>query len=296
MTVVSQKEIACNIYEMVMEGELVSKMSSPGQFVHIRISEGLDTLLRRPISISSIIPEKQQCKITYRAEGKGTKLLALKQPGEMLDVLGPLGNGFSIQHLQRGDHALIVGGGIGVPPLLELTKQLHGKGVSTSHVLGFQSKNDVFYKNDFSYFGDTYVTTVDGSYGKEGYVTNLLEEINPEFTTLFSCGPTPMLKAIETMYPKMMCTYLLKSVWAVELELALLAFVTYKETLKAMLIKKFAQTDQSLKQGRLSYDMLRCSVTGIEFKNPIMPASGCFGFGREYAKFYDLECPWSNND
>ncbi|QFT88805.1 Dihydroorotate dehydrogenase B (NAD(+)), electron transfer subunit [Bacillus sp. THAF10] len=202
MTVVSQKEIACNIYEMVMEGELVSKMSSPGQFVHIRISEGLDTLLRRPISISSIIPEKQQCKITYRAEGKGTKLLALKQPGEMLDVLGPLGNGFSIQHLQRGDHALIVGGGIGVPPLLELTKQLHGKGVSTSHVLGFQSKNDVFYKNDFSYFGDTYVTTVDGSYGKEGYVTNLLEEINPEFTTLFSCGPTPMLKAIETMYPK----------------------------------------------------------------------------------------------
>lgn len=201
MTIISQTTIARNIYEMTLEGELVDQMSSPGQFVHIRVTEGFDTLLRRPISISSIDKENRLCKITYRAEGKGTMLLAAKQPGEKLDILGPLGNGFPTHELQRGDHALIVGGGIGVPPLLELTKQLHRNGISTTHVLGFQSKKDVFYKNEFSYYGDTYIATVDGSYGTKGFVTNILDEIKPSFHTLFSCGPTPMLKAIENLYP-----------------------------------------------------------------------------------------------
>jgi dihydroorotate dehydrogenase electron transfer subunit len=104
--------------------------------------------------------------------------------------------------LQRGDHALIVGGGIGVPPLLELTKQLHRNGVRTTHILGFQSKEDVFYKDEFAYFGDTYIATVDGSYGTHGFVTNVLDEITPAFHTLYSCGPTPMLKALENLYPR----------------------------------------------------------------------------------------------
>jgi dihydroorotate dehydrogenase electron transfer subunit len=202
MKVISQKNLARNIYEMTLEGELVDLMSSPGQFVHIRVGEGLDPLLRRPISIACIDDVKRQCKITYRAEGKGTMLLAKKLPGDLLDVLGPLGNGFPLHELQRGDHALIVGGGIGVPPLLELTKQLHRNGVRTTHVLGFQSKEDVFYKNDFAYFGDTYIATVDGSYGTHGFVTNVLDEITPSFHTLYSCGPTPMLKALENLYPK----------------------------------------------------------------------------------------------
>ncbi|CAG9619776.1 dihydroorotate dehydrogenase electron transfer subunit [Sutcliffiella rhizosphaerae] len=201
MTVISQKEIARNIYEMTLEGELVEMMSSPGQFVHIRVTEGFDTLLRRPISISSIDTKKGRFRITYRADGKGTKLLATKQSGEKIDVLGPLGNGFPIAQLNSRDHALIVGGGIGVPPLLELTKQLNQTGVRTTHILGFQSKEDVFYKNEFSYFGDTYVATVDGSYGTKGFVTTILDEITPSFTTLFACGPTPMLKALENMYP-----------------------------------------------------------------------------------------------
>lgn len=201
MTIISQTNIARNIYEMTLEGELVDLMSSPGQFVHIRVTEGFETLLRRPISISCIDKKKRQCKITYRAEGKGTMILAGKQPGEKLDILGPLGNGFQVEELQRGDHALIVGGGIGVPPLLELTKQLNRKGVRTTHVLGFQSKEDVFYKNEFAYFGDTYVATVNGTYGTEGFVTNVLDEIQPSFNTLFACGPTPMLAALENLFP-----------------------------------------------------------------------------------------------
>ncbi|WP_078380956.1 dihydroorotate dehydrogenase electron transfer subunit [Sutcliffiella halmapala] len=201
MKVVSQQNLARNIFEMTLEGELIDMMSSPGQFVHIRVGEGLDPLLRRPISIAGIDKEKGQCKITYRAEGKGTIMLSRKHEGESIDVLGPLGNGFPIHELQRGDKALIVGGGIGVPPLLELTKQLYRKGIQTTHVLGFQSKADVFYKNEFAYYGDTYIATVDGSYGTKGFVTNVLEDLQPEFHTLFSCGPTPMLKALEDLYP-----------------------------------------------------------------------------------------------
>ncbi|WP_223700292.1 dihydroorotate dehydrogenase electron transfer subunit [Sutcliffiella deserti] len=201
MKVVSQKILTRNIFELTLEGELVGIMSSPGQFVHIRVGEGLDPLLRRPISIAAIDKARNQCKLTYRAEGKGTTLLAKKQEGEMIDILGPLGNGFPLHELQRGDTALIVGGGIGIPPLLELTKQLHQKGVQTKHVLGFQSIDDVFYKNEFAYYGDTYIATVDGSYGTKGYVTNVLDELQPSFHTLFSCGPTPMLKAVEDLYP-----------------------------------------------------------------------------------------------
>ena len=200
MTVVGQQNIAKNIYEMTLEGELVSFMNQPGQFVHMRVGEGIDPLLRRPISIAKINKENNRFTITYRAEGKGTKILSNKKNGDQVDVLGPLGNGFDIHSIPVGETALIVGGGIGVPPLLELSKQLNKRGVKTIHVLGFQSEADIFYEAEFLSLGETYVSTVDGTYGSKGYVTNVLEEINPTFHTLLSCGPTPMLKALEIRY------------------------------------------------------------------------------------------------
>ncbi|WP_428908715.1 dihydroorotate dehydrogenase electron transfer subunit [Niallia sp. Krafla_26] len=199
-TVVSQKQIAESIYELTLKGELVKQMNEPGQFVHIKVSNGVDPLLRRPISIAKIDKDNQQFTMIYRAEGHGTKILSTKMVGEQLDILGPLGHGFPINEIEKDETALLVGGGIGVPPLYELSRQLVKKGVRVIHVLGFQSESAVFYEREFTQLGETYIATVDGSYGVKGFVTDVIEERQINFDTLYSCGPTPMLKALETNF------------------------------------------------------------------------------------------------
>lgn len=198
--VVSQKEIAEHIFELTLQGELVREMKEPGQFVHLKVSDSGDPLLRRPISIANIEQSEHKFTMIYREEGKGTSLLAGKKIGEKVDVLGPLGHGFPVDEAKQGDTALLVGGGIGVPPLYELSKQLVYRGVKVIHVLGFQSKDVVFYEDAFSKLGETFVATVDGSYGTKGFVTNVIENEKIDFDILFSCGPTPMLKALEKEY------------------------------------------------------------------------------------------------
>ena len=195
--IVAQAEIAEHIYELTLQGELVREMNEPGQFVHIKVSDQLDPLLRRPISIAEINKNENQFKMIYRAGGKGTNLLSKKQPGEFLDVLGPLGHGFPVDEANTGETALLVGGGIGVPPLYELSKQLVSNGVKVIHVLGFQSANAVFYDKAFAELGETYVATADGSFGAKGFVTDVISDENLQFDILYSCGPTPMLKALE---------------------------------------------------------------------------------------------------
>ncbi|MEH7492956.1 dihydroorotate dehydrogenase electron transfer subunit [Neobacillus sp. 3P2-tot-E-2] len=196
--IISQKEIAKDIFQLSVEADFVNEINAPGQFVHIRVAKALDPLLRRPISISSVDKLNSQFTMIYRKEGKGTTLLAEKGPGMLLDILGPLGNGFPVNEVKAGETALLVGGGIGVPPLYELSKQLTAKGVKVIHVLGFQTESAVFYENEFLENGDTYITTVDGSYGKKGFVTDIIKEL--DFDCLYTCGPTPMLKAIEKQY------------------------------------------------------------------------------------------------
>lgn len=198
--VVSQTTVAENIYELTLQGELVREMGEPGQFVQIKVSDSIDPLLRRPISIAKIEHDKNQFTCIYRTEGKGTILLSQKKPGDIVDVLGPLGNGFPISEVKEGETALLVGGGIGVPPLYELSKQLVRRGVQVIHVLGFQSENVVFYNEAFAKLGQTYVATVDGSYGEKGFVTNIIENEKIAFDVLYSCGPTPMLAALEKAY------------------------------------------------------------------------------------------------
>jgi dihydroorotate dehydrogenase electron transfer subunit len=194
----SQKEIAADIYELTVKGELVGQISAPGQFVHIRVSNGWDPLLRRPISISSFDKKQKSMTMIYRKEGRGTTMLAELGPGKQIDILGPLGNGFPVDEVSRGETALLVGGGIGVPPLYELSNQLVEKGVKVIHVLGFQTEAAVFYEKEFLENGETYVTTVDGSYGRKGFVTDVMKDLR--FDCIYTCGPTPMLKAIEQSY------------------------------------------------------------------------------------------------
>ena len=125
-------------------------------------------------------------------------MLSELRPGMDVDILGPLGNGFPVDEVSKGDTALLVGGGIGVPPLYELSNQLVEKGVKVIHVLGFQTASAVFYEDEFVKNGETYITTVDGSYGRKGFVTDVMQEL--QFDCIYTCGPTPMLRAIEQNY------------------------------------------------------------------------------------------------
>ncbi len=198
MTVISQRLIAPNIYELTMEGTLVSSMTMPGQFVHIKVSDSYDPLLRRPISICQIDREAAQFTVVYRAEGKGTKLLSEKEAGDSVDVLGPLGNGFSPDEVPPFGKALLIGGGIGIPPLLQLSRELNEKGVSVTHILGLRTGADVFYEEIFKELGETIITTEDGSKGMKGFVTSV--ECTDDYDAVYTCGPTPMLKAVMQKY------------------------------------------------------------------------------------------------
>lgn len=195
--IISQREIAADIYELTVKAKLVNEIIEPGQFVHIRVSKR-DPLLRRPISISSYDKKSEQFTMIYRKEGKGTSLLAELTEGMEIDILGPLGNGFPVDEVTKGETALLVGGGIGVPPLYELSNQLTANGVKVIQVLGFQTESAVFYEQEFLQNGETFVATVDGSYGSKGYVTDVMKDLH--FDCIYTCGPTPMLRAIEQMF------------------------------------------------------------------------------------------------
>ncbi|MGM0851612.1 MAG: dihydroorotate dehydrogenase electron transfer subunit [Bacillota bacterium] len=197
MVVLSHERIAENIFELVLQGELVSKIKAPGQFVHIKVGTGIDPLLRRPISIASHNREELTMTLIYRAEGIGTTLLSQAKNGEIIDVLGPLGNGFSVESDSKT--ALLVGGGIGVPPLYGLSKMLVENGWVVKHILGFQTESVSFYEDRFRELGDTFVATVDGTLGTTGFVTDVIREKAPAFDVFYSCGPTPMLKALQSL-------------------------------------------------------------------------------------------------
>lgn len=200
MTVIVQQSIAKNIFELTVEGDLVEEMAEPGQFVHIRVADSFEPLLRRPISIASIDKENNRFTMIYRSEGRGTQILAAKRTGDEIDVLGPLGHGFPVEEAEK--KAYLIGGGIGVPPLYELAKQLNSRGIETVHILGFESKEAIFYEEKFRALGETHIATVDGSHGTEGFVTHILNELPHDFDTYFSCGPTAMLEAVQWAYPQ----------------------------------------------------------------------------------------------
>lgn len=197
MTIVNQIQLAPHIYELTLKGALTAEMSVPGQFLHIRIPSA-DLLMRRPISIHEIDQDQQTCKIIYRVEGQGTAQMAELAKGS-LDVLGPLGHGFEFEHLLKGQHALIVGGGIGIPPLYELSKQLVAKGVQVTHLFGFATKEVMYHLDKFSQLGQTLVATDDGSFGEKGLISVLFDQVTPP-DSVFSCGNNGLLKSVERYF------------------------------------------------------------------------------------------------
>lgn len=193
------EELTSTIYAMTLKGSLVQEMKEPGQFVHIKVDEQTP-LLRRPISIANIEKERSEFTVIFRKEGVGTSELSKKRVGESLDILGPLGNGFPLTGMHEGKTALLIGGGVGIPPLYELSKQLNNRGVNVIHVLGFQSKEHMFFIYEFTKLGPTFVSTADGSKGTKGFVTDILDQEQLNGDRIYSCGPTPMLKALEDRF------------------------------------------------------------------------------------------------
>ena len=181
----TNKKIAKNTYECVLCGD-ISDIKC-GQFVNIMI-DGL--YLRRPISVCDA--EDGKLTLIYKVVGVGTEKMANMEAGTKLDLLTGLGNGYDTE--RSGDKPLLIGGGAGVPPMYKLCKELTSQGKKCSVILGFGSMDEVFYEDEFKSLGaDVYVTTVDGSYGTKGFVTDAM---NMEYTYFYTCGPEPMLKAV----------------------------------------------------------------------------------------------------
>ncbi len=197
LQVTSNTEIARNIFEMKLTGPGVGSMTTPGQFLHVSVGNHTSKLLRRPLSICNVDLEREEVTLLYRAQGDGTKQLSEKQNGDIVDVLGPLGNGFDMDEVDVKSRALLVGGGIGVPPLYYLGKQLKNTGVEVTFILGYQSLEDSFYVEKFKEIGETIVTTVDGSLGIKGFVTDAMERFLIDAPVIYSVGPAVMLKAVE---------------------------------------------------------------------------------------------------
>ena len=185
-TILSNTALTDSVYKMVLSGD-TSAITAPGQFVNIQIS-GL--FLRRPISVCDY--DGSTLTIIYKVVGKGTEAMRAMAPGEKLDILTGLGNGYDLS--LTGDRPVLLGGGVGVPPMYNLAKKLLEQGKQVSVILGFNTKSEIFYENEFRALGcDVTVTTVDGSYGKKGFVTDALPQ---DYTYFYTCGPEPMLKAV----------------------------------------------------------------------------------------------------
>ena len=185
--ILTNEALTSNVYRMTLSGD-TSAITAPGQFVNIRL-EG--KFLRRPISVCDW--EEGKLTLVYKVVGHGTAQMAAMTPGESLDILTGLGNGYDLT--LTGEHPVLVGGGVGVPPMYGLAKRLRAMGKEVQVILGFNTREEIFYEEAFQALGCTvHVTTVDGSYGTPGFVTDALKNLS--YSHFCACGPEPMLKAL----------------------------------------------------------------------------------------------------
>ena len=189
----SNSRLGEGLYQLVLNAPQIAAAAQCGQFVHIACGEG--NLLRRPISICEA--GEGRLRIVFQVKGSGTEWLADRKEGDTLDVLGPLGHGFDTAAL--GARPVLIGGGIGVPPMLQAAKCAKAAGAAPRAVLGFRNQGAVILEEDFRAVCETFVTTDDGSYARHGFVTDVLKELVADATGVAACGPKPMLKAIAAI-------------------------------------------------------------------------------------------------
>lgn len=194
-TVCSNRALTDTVYRMVLEGPLEGAITAPGQFVNLKLP---GYYLRRPISVCDWTDDT--LTLIYKVVGHGTEAMAATPVGESFDLLAGLGNGFDPS--LSGDTPLLIGGGVGIPPLYGLCKALLAAGKAPSVILGFNTAEEIFLQEDFEELlkdtdGKVYVTTVDGSAGTKGFVTDVMKDL--EYSFFYTCGPMPMFKAIESV-------------------------------------------------------------------------------------------------
>lgn len=186
-SVVSQNRIGSDVFDMVLHVGEVASLAKPGQFISMYTNDK-SKLLPRPISICGIDKEEGTLRVVYRAVGEGTKEFSQMVPGDTLDVIGPLGNGFTMKEKK----AILFGGGIGIPPMLELAKQLDCEKIA---VLGY--RDEIFLADEFEAVTKVAIASEDGKTGIKGNVLDAVKELGLEADIIYACGPTPMLKAIK---------------------------------------------------------------------------------------------------
>ena len=186
--IIRHTSLSDGIFDMTLKAEEIAKEAKAGQFISVYLNNK-SKILPRPISICGIDKEAGTLRIVYRTVGDGTKELSDYKEGEMVKILGPLGNGFT----QKDKKAILIGGGIGIPPMLELMKQLD---CDKTAVLGYRD-SDMFLKDEFEAVGDVVISTEDGSFGTKGNVIDAIKEQGVEGSIIYACGPTPMLRAIK---------------------------------------------------------------------------------------------------
>lgn len=192
LKIVSQEEIGKNIFSMWLQADHMAANAKPGQFLSLYTRDG-SKLLPRPISICEIDRENGRIRLVYRVTGKntGTEAFSRLHPGVTIETLGPLGNGFPLKEAE-GKKVFLIGGGIGIPPMLETAKELNA---DKTAVLGY--RDELFLKDEFEKYADVYVATEDGSAGTRGNVLDVIRENALKADVIFACGPTPMLRALK---------------------------------------------------------------------------------------------------
>lgn len=178
------------LFSITMLMPQISCISKSGQFVHIACGEG--NLLRRPISICEA--DEKTMRIVFQVKGEGTKWLSNRKENDIIDVLGPIGHGYNMEKL--GETPVFIGGGIGVPPMLNTMKNSLEYGAKPTAILGFRSENVVILEKEFNELGNVHIATDDGTYGTHGFVTDVLKQNIEQYTSVCACGPKMMLKAI----------------------------------------------------------------------------------------------------
>ena len=189
--IISQDLLAPDIYSLWLSADEIAAQAKPGQFISVYCNDS-GRILPRPISICEIDRERGALRIVYRIAGKGTAEFAGMEPGETLEILGPLGNGFPMEEI-RGKRVFLMGGGIGIPPMVQTAREAEA---DVTVIAGYRN-SDIFLKEELAANGRLVIATEDGSVGTKGNVLDAVRENSLQADVIFACGPTPMLRAIK---------------------------------------------------------------------------------------------------
>lgn len=195
---INKEKVIDGIYKYSVKAENIVKTSKPGNFIEIRVTDGIDPFLRRPISIYNLDKDNGILEFIFQVKGKGTEILSRKEVGEKIDIIGPLG--FGTFNFEKYNKIAVIGGGIGIFPLYELSKEAKGSGKTVNCYLGFRNKDLVMLEKEFKEVTDKLIVcTDDGSYGESGFAINkLINDMEKEqYECIYACGPTPMLRAVK---------------------------------------------------------------------------------------------------